>query len=125
MECNRLAEVHARDGPTSGLRAVVSGNSKAVEFTGGGVPVSGLSGGSQQPESGLDGGLTEIRAQVCTEAGEAQRRETAIGDKEMLGTARRRQRLLSAGNNSGCTCDVGWQHFCHRTRSTTIKGIDR
>jgi len=124
-ECNRLAEVPARAGPTSGLLAMVSVNRKAIEFTGRCVRVSRLSGGSHPPESGADGGSTEIRARIFTEACETQRPEAAIGDNEMLRTARRRQRLLSAGNNSGCNCNVGLRHFCHRTRSTTIKGIDR
>jgi hypothetical protein len=126
MECNRLAEVHARRGPTSGPLAMVSGNRKAVEFTGRSVRVTRLTGGSQQPESRANLGLTRNRARVFTEAWEIQRRERAMGwDDEMLRMARRRQRLLSAGDNSGGKCNVGLKHFSHRTRSTTIKGIDR
>jgi hypothetical protein len=72
MECNQLAEVRARAGPTSGFLAMASGDRKAVEFIGRCVRVSRLSGGSQQPitvaESRADGGLTGNRARVFAES---------------------------------------------------------
>jgi hypothetical protein len=67
MECNRLAEAPALAGPTSVLLAMVSGNRKALEFSGGCVRVSRLSVGSQQSEPREDPGLAEIRARVFTE----------------------------------------------------------
>jgi len=48
MECNQLAEVHARAGPTSGFPAMAMGNGKAVKFIGHCVRVSRLSVGNNQ-----------------------------------------------------------------------------
>jgi hypothetical protein len=102
MECNQLAEVQARAGPTSGVLAMASGNRKAVKLIGRRVRVSRLSGGSQQAtnhgrwvNSGRRfGGNSRT---VFTEAWETRGRKTAIGDNGFCLQAAIRAATLDSG----------------------------